>query len=135
MNTQNTINTTSEELNATFPTFNQLTKELLRIEGEKNICIANPLIWACDYDDRRIIHYTMNAMCSKMQGFGFAVEDGDQWAVMDWKQHNYYFNETDFECLLKIMFCSWLNIGIIDETNSELYYAFKSQEGVFQVLN
>lgn len=127
-------NKISEQLNATLPTFEELAKTLAG--HSMSASIVSPFVWACGHDDRTIINIAMNNMCVKMQDIPFSENNGKgEYFVKDYQGRTYPFSGEDFDCLLKIMFCSWLQIGIIDEKNSELYYQFIGQDGVYQVLN
>ena len=123
----------AQQLNATLPTFSELSKTLAG--HELSARIVSPFTWATGWDDKRIINMAMNNMCVQMQGIPFCTMNGDDWLVKDWRGNEYPFSGEDFECLLKIMFCSWMQIGIIDENNQDLYFEFKGQPGVFQVLD
>jgi hypothetical protein len=124
----------SKELNATLPTFKELVKTLAGHE----LCtrIVHPTVWACGYDDKKIISIAMNQMCMQMQGIPFSEINGeDEYLCKDHRGNQYPFSGEDYECLLKIMFCSWMQIGIIDDNNAELYYEFKSIDNVWKVLD
>ena len=123
-------------LNAKLPKMQSLVKTLAG--HELSTKIVHPFAWAAGLSDREMIATAVNTMVTHIQGrpfyTGYSVAD-DEATVLDHEGQSYLVNIQEFECLIKIMFCSWLNIGIIDASNADEYYEFKSDRRIWKVLD